>query len=80
MAKQRQEARMLLSQHLHIKTRYGRVLTAHEIRAYKTLRKVIKLDAEAARGSKDGYSPFAQHWFSYFKESDARLLTNVLAA
>ena len=67
-----------MKKHLHVKTQYGHVLTSNELKAYKIMRKIVKHDAESARGTKDGYSPFADAWNSYFHESDARLLAKVL--
>ena len=65
--------------HLHVKTKYGHVLTPHEIKAYKTMKRIVKQGAEYARcGTRNKYCQFASDWFHYFHESDARLLTNVI--
>ena len=66
--------------HLHVKTKYGHVLTPHEIKAYKTIAKLVKKGNEMARYATQsgGYCQFSSDWFNYFHESDSRLLTNVI--
>lgn len=52
---------------MKITTTYGQQLTPHQIKAYKTLHKVVKEANSLARGTKRGYAPFFDAWGLFFK-------------